>query len=196
MRKLNMCNKQRLIIGMSGASGAILGIEILKALRDNLEWETHLVISRGAELTIAQETDYKIAQVINLANQVYDINDIAASIASGTFKTAGMIIVPCSMKTVAGIANGYSDNLLLRAADVTIKEHRKVVVVPRESPLSPIHLKNLLVLAQTGATIIPPLVTYYHRPSTIEEMNRQIIGRILDQLCIGALEINRWGKPH
>lgn len=187
-------DKKRLVIGLSGASGAILGIEILKILREQPRWESHVVISRGAELTITEETEYTLAEVIALADKVYDVKNIGASIASGTFKTEGMIIVPCSMKTAAGIACGYSDNLLLRAADVTIKEKRKLVVVPRESPLSTIHLRNLLVLAETGAIIIPPMVAYYNNPLSIDDMNRHIIGKILDKFGIEVLGFNRWGE--
>lgn len=190
--KLN--NKKRLVIGMSGASGAILGIEILKILNDNPEWETHLVISKGAELTILQETNYELQDVIDLAHKVYDIKDIGASIASGTFKTEGMIVVPCSMKTVAGIACGYSDNLLLRAADVTMKERRNLVLVTREAPLSSIHLRNMLTLSEIGAVIIPPMVTYYNKPVSIEDMNRHIIGKILDRFQIDLNGFNRWGE--
>jgi flavin prenyltransferase len=187
-------NKKRLVVGMSGASGAILGIEVLKVLRENPEWETHLVISKGAELTILEETEYTLDEVKGLAEKVYDINNIGESIASGTFKTEGMIIVPCSMKTVAGIASGYSDNLLLRAADVTIKERRNLVIVARESPLSTIHLRNLLVLAQAGAIIIPPMVTYYNKPISLEDMNRQIVGKILDKFGIEVAGFNRWSE--
>lgn len=178
---------------MSGASGAILGIQLLEILKDNPLWETHLVISDGARHTIASETDYTLAQVEQLADKVYDIGAIGESIASGTFQTEGMVIIPCSMKTAAGIACGYSDNLLLRAADVTLKERRTLVIVPRESPLSTIHLKNLLTLAQAGAYIMPPMVTYYNNPRSLEDMNRQIIGKILDKFGIEAAGYQRWG---
>ena len=194
LMKNKLINKKRLVIGMSGASGAILGIEILKALREHPEWESHVVISRGAELTIAEETECTLDEVLNLADKVYDIKNIGASIASGTFKTEGMIIAPCSMKTVAGIACGYSDNLLLRAADVTIKETRRLVLVPRESPLSTIHLKNILSLAEAGAIIIPPMITYYNKPLSLEDMNRHIIGKILDKFGIEVSGFNRWGE--
>lgn len=187
-------NKKKLVVGMSGASGAILGIELLRVLRDNPDYETHLVISRGAELTIAEETEYTLGEVIDLADKVYDIKNIGASIASGTFKTEGMIIVPCSMKTVAGVVCGYSDNLLLRAADVTLKEKRNLVVVPRESPLSTIHLRNMLSLAETGAIIIPPMVTYYNKPVNLEEMNRHIVGKILDKFGVEIVGFKRWGE--
>lgn len=187
-------SKKRLVVGISGASGVILGIELLKMLQVCPDYETHLVVSRGAELTIAAETEYSVEGVLKLADYTYDIKNIGASIASGTFKTAGMIIVPCSMKTAAGVACGYSDNLLLRAADVTIKEKRNLVIVPRESPLSTIHLKNMLVLAEAGAIIIPPMVTYYNKPLVLEDMNRHIIGKILDKFGIEAQGFTRWGE--
>lgn len=192
--KLNITRKKRIVIGMSGASGAVLGIEILKILGQDPEWETHLVISRGAELTVAEETEYSLDEVKSLADKVHDIKNIGASIASGTFKTEGMIIVPCSMKTVAGVVSGYSDNLLLRAADVTIKERRTLVAVPRESPLSTIHLRNMLALAETGAILIPPMVTYYNKPLSLEDMNRHIIGKILDKFGVEVPGFNRWGE--
>jgi len=187
-------SKKRLVVGMSGASGAILGIELLKALKGCPEWETHLVVSRGAEETILLETDYKPAEVADLAHKVYQIGDIGGNIASGTFKTEGMVIVPCSMKTVAGIASGYSDNLLLRAADVTIKENRKLVLVARECPLNTIHLRNMLLLSELGAIIMPPMLTFYNKPHSIEDFNRHIIGKILDRFGIELNGFKRWGE--
>lgn len=185
-------DRKRLVIGISGASCAILGINILEILRENPEWETHLIISAGAELTIAEETEYTLDEVISLADRVYDIKNVGASIASGTYKSEGMVIVPCSMKTAAGIASGYSDNLLLRAADVTLKEGRRLVIVPRESPLSTIHLRNLLTLSQAGAMIIPPMLTYYNKPRGIEDMNLHISGKILDKFGIEISGFKRW----
>lgn len=187
-------NKKRLVIGMSGASGAILGIELLKVLKINKDYESHLVITKGAEETIQLETKYKVDEVFELADRVYDIKHIGESIASGTFRTEGMIIIPCSMKTVAGIACGYSENLLLRAADVTIKEGRKLVVVARETPLSTIHLRNMVTLAEVGAIIIPPMITYYNKPLSLEEMNRHIIGKILEKFGIEINGFVRWGE--
>ncbi|WP_411681716.1 UbiX family flavin prenyltransferase [Clostridium thailandense] len=194
MEYMTKVNKKRLVIGMSGASGAPLGIELLKIVREHPEWETHLVISKGAEETIIQETAYEPREVMNLADKVYSIKDIGASIASGTFKTEGMIIVPCSMKTVAGIVCGYSDNLLLRAADVTIKERRNLVIVARECPLSTIHLRNMLSLSELGATIMPPMITYYNKPTSMEDLNRHIIGKILDRFGIQVNGFRRWGE--
>ncbi|AKA68395.1 UbiX family flavin prenyltransferase [Clostridium scatologenes] len=191
---LTINNKKRLVIGMSGASGAILGIEILKTLKKYPDWESHLVISKSAEQTILEETNYKLIDVINLADKTYSLKDIGASIASGTFRTEGMVIVPCSMKTAAGIACGYSDNLLLRAADVTIKERRKLVLVPRESPLSTIHLRNLLSLSELGTIIVPPMMSYYNKPASVEDLNTHIIGKILDKFHIEVNGFNRWGE--
>lgn len=192
MEHMKKTNKKRLVIGMSGASGASLGIQMLEILRENPEWETHLVISKGAEETIKQETEYRVADVMELADAVHSIKDIGASIASGTFKTEGMVIVPCSMKTVAGIACGYSDNLLLRAADVTIKERRNLVLVARESPLSTIHLRNMLTLSELGAIIMPPMITYYNKPHDLKDLNRHIIGKVLDRFGIEVNGFNRW----
>lgn len=189
-----MKDKKRLVIGMSGASGAILGIKMLEVLKEYHDWETHLVISRGAELTIAEETDYTIEQVKTMSDKVYDNRNIGDSIASGTFRTEGMIIIPCSMKTVAGIASGYSDNLLLRAADVTLKENRKLILVARESPLSLIHLRNMKTCVEAGAMIFPPMVTYYNKPLNIEDMNRHIIAKILDRFGIEVKGFKRWGE--
>lgn len=194
MEQMKKKNKKRLVIGMSGASGASLAIQMLEILKQNPEWETHLVISKGAEETIIQETEYKISEVMELADEVYSIKDIGASIASGTFKTEGMVIVPCSMKTVAGVACGYSDNLLLRAADVTIKERRNLVIVARESPLSTIHLRNMLSLSELGAIIMPPMITYYNKPHNIADLNTHIIGKILDRFGIEIKGFNRWGE--
>lgn len=194
MEHMKKTNKKRLVIGMSGASGALLGIQMLEILKENPNWESHLVISKGAEETIKQETEYKIEDVIKLADNSYSIKDIGASIASGTFKTEGMVIVPCSMKTVAGVACGYSDNLLLRAADVTIKERRNLVLVARESPLSTIHLRNMLTLSELGAIIIPPMITYYNKPNNLNDLNIHIIGKVLDRFGIEVDGFNRWGE--
>jgi 4-hydroxy-3-polyprenylbenzoate decarboxylase len=189
-----MQRMNRLVIGISGASGAAIAIELLKQLQSRVDWETHLVISRGARRTIAMETDYSFAEVEALAAQCHAIEDVGASIASGTFKSAGMVVVPCSMKTVSGIAHGFSENLLLRAADVTIKERRKLILVARESPLSQIHLGNLLLLANMGVTILPPVLTFYNRPASIADMTRHIVGKILDSFGLEAAGFHRWGE--
>ena len=185
--------KERLVVGISGASGAMLGIDLLRALRETGRFETHLVISGGGERTIADETNYSVDEVRALADVCHDFHDIGASIASGSFRTAGMVILPCSMKTLAGIASGYSDNLELRAADVTLKEGRKLVLGVRETPLSRIHLRNMLTLAEMGAVILPPMMTYYSGPQTVEDMTRHIVGKVLDQFGVDAPGFRRWG---
>jgi len=183
---------KRLIVGISGASGAEIGIQLLQAMQHLPEWETHLVISEGARRTISLETAYSVEQVEALATRCHPLDDVGTGIASGTFKTEGMVVVPCSMKTVAGIAHGYSQNLLLRAADVVIKERRRLVLVARESPLSTIHLNNLLLLANAGVVILPPVLTYYHRPATIQDMTAHIVGKILDVFGIELADFKRW----
>lgn len=174
--------KRRLIIGMSGASGAPLAVELLRQLREkHPEIETHLVITRGGELTLAQETDATLDGLRALAHAWHENDAIGASIASGSFPTMGMVIVPCSMKTVAGVVSGYSDNLLLRAADVCLKERRKLVLVARESPLSTVHLRNLYEASQLGAVILPPMLTFYNHPQSLEDCTQHTVNRILSQ---------------
>lgn len=184
--------KKRLVVGISGASGAPLAVELLRALAGMEDWETHLVLTRGGQLTLEAETDLDLAGLHALADVVYDNESIGAAIASGTFRTAGMVVIPCSMKTVGGIASGYSDNLLLRAADVMLKEGRPLVLVARETPLSAIHLRNLHELALAGARILPPAVAYYNRPQSIEDVTRQLVGKVLDQFGIEYDGLTRW----
>ncbi len=173
---------ERLIIGMSGASGAPLTVELLKQLHAFYpQIETHLVVTKGGEMTLREETDLTIGDLKALATYFYDNDNIGAAIASGSFHTMGMAVVPCSMKTVAGIVSGYSDNLLLRAADVCMKERRKLVLVPREAPLSTLHLRNLYEASQLGAVVLPPMQTYYDHPRTVEDMTRHTVERILSQ---------------
>lgn len=169
----------RIVVGITGASGAIIGIRLLEALRGRPECETHLVLSPSAEQTIREETEYTVQQVLGLADVTHDIHNLGASIASGSFRTAGMVVAPCSMKTLAGIASGYSENLLLRAADVTLKERRPLILVTREAPLSGIHLENMLRAYRNGCTILPPVPAFYSRPQTILDVVDQIVGRIL-----------------
>ena len=182
----------RLVVAMTGATGAVIGIRLLEALRD-LEVETHLVVSRWARATIALETDRTAREVAALATADHGPQDQAAPISSGSFPTDGMVVVPCSMKTLAGIHSGYSDNLLLRAADVTLKERRRLVLVARECPLSPVHLRNMYELSQMGAVILPPVLSYYHKPETLEEMTGHVVGRIMDQLGMEYEGFRRWG---
>lgn len=175
---------KRILVGISGASGAPIAIRLLQRLKENQDVETHLIMSDSACLTIEQETEYSVQQVQALADVVYDIKKIGARPASGSFQIDKMIIVPCSMKTVAGIASGYSDNLLLRSADVMLKEGRPLFLVARESPLSPIHLRNLQELSMIGVRIIPPMVSYYQGYKTIEEWTNNFVERLLDKMEI------------
>ena len=190
----NANTKKRVVIGMSGASGAILGIEALRIFRELGGYETHLIVSTGAKLTIALETGATLDEVRGLADVVHDNANLGAAVASGSFRTMGMLVVPCSMKTVAGIAHGFSDNLLLRAADVMLKEGRPLVLMPRETPLSIIHLRNLLAAAEAGAAIVPPMVTHYHGPTSIADMNRHLLGKALGRMGIDLPGMRRWGE--
>lgn len=183
---------ERIIVGISGASGAILGAEVLRELKKIDFAETHLVISKGGEITITEETDITLDEVKNLADFFYDADNLAAAISSGSFQTKGMIIAPCSMKTLAGIASGYSENLLLRAADVTLKENRPLVLVPREMPLSKIHLKNMLAAKDAGAIILPPTLTFYNKPQTIKDMTDYVVGKILLNFGIRLENLKTW----
>jgi 4-hydroxy-3-polyprenylbenzoate decarboxylase len=171
---------KRLIVGISGASGVIYGIRLLEVLRDVPSIETHLVMSTAAAQTIGLETDYTAAEVEALANVVYRFRDIAAAISSGSFRTSGMVVMPCTMKTLAGIAHSYSDNLLLRAADVVLKDRRRLVIVPRETPLHLGHLRLLTQVTEMGAIIAPPMPAFYHRPETIDDLINQTVNRVLD----------------
>jgi flavin prenyltransferase len=184
--------KKRLVVGISGASGAVIGVELLRALRLHPDWETHLVISEGGARTLTYETPYGIDEVEALATETHHIKDIGASIASGSFKVQGMVVAPCSMKTLAAVAHGLSQNLLLRAADVTLKERRKLVLVARESPLSQIHLHNMHVAAGAGAIILPPMLTFYNHPRNIGDMVRHVVGKILDVFDIEMVGFKRW----
>lgn len=175
---------KKILVGISGASGAPIAIRLLQRLKESYDVETHLILSDSACLTIEQETEYSVQQVKSLADIVYDIREIGARPASGSFQIDEMIIVPCSMKTAAGIAGGYSDNLLLRAADVMLKEGRPLFLVARESPLSPIHLRNLQELSMIGVRIIPPMVSYYQGYKTIEEWTNNFVERLLEKLEI------------
>lgn len=189
-----MQNKRRIVVGMTGASGAILGIRLLEELR-NREVETHLVLSKWAERTIALETSYDLGQVKKLAAAVHDPDDLAASVSSGSFHTDGMVICPCSMKSLAAVACGFSYNLIVRCADVTLKEGRKLILVPRETPLSAIHLENLLKLAQMGVKILPPCIGFYARPRTLDDAVNHLVGKVLDLLELENHMFRRWGEP-
>ncbi len=171
---------KKLIVGISGASGVIYGIRLLSVLQDVADVETHLVISQAGAITIALETDHTPDQVMALADVAYREQDIAARIASGSFKTDGMIVIPCSMKTLAGIAHSFSDNLLLRAADVVLKDRRRLILVPRETPLHLGHLRLLTQVTEMGAIVVPPMPAFYHKPQTIDDIINQTVNRVLD----------------
>ena len=188
-------NKNRLIIGISGASGIIYGLtllQILKNLEDTKRPELHLVMSRSAEITLAYETKMKIKEVHKLADVVHANKDISASIASGSFKTDGMIIAPCSMKTLAEIASGVTNNLISRSADVTLKERRRLVCLTRETPLHIGHLKNMLALSEMGGIVAPPAPAFYSQPETIDDIVEHTAGRILDLFDIEVGLVKRW----
>lgn len=178
--------KKRLLVGMSGASGAPIAVELLRQLQKEGSVESHLVITRGAQLTLQQETELSLDAVKELADVVYENDNIGAGPASGSFRMEGMVIVPCSMKTVAGIVCGYSDSLLLRAADVMLKERRKLVLVVRESPFSTLHLRNMHELSQMGGIIMPPMLTYYNHPKSLEDCTVHTVQRILRQFGLDA----------
>ncbi|GHD77392.1 putative UbiX-like flavin prenyltransferase [Streptomyces mirabilis] len=181
---------------MTGATGAVFGVELLRRLRSQPDVETHLVLSQWAKATIHLETSLSVREVTDLADVTYSWNDQGAAISSGSFRMDGMIIAPCSMKTLAGIRTGYADGLIPRAADVTLKERRPLVLVPRETPLSEIHLDNMLALSRMGARIVPPMPAFYSRPKTIDELVEHVVVRVLDQLDIQVSSARRWdGMP-
>ncbi|MEQ1706218.1 MAG: UbiX family flavin prenyltransferase [Rickettsiales bacterium] len=187
-----MMKKTSLIIGISGASGAIYGIELLKSLKD-LQIETHLVVSKSAQITIAQETSYSLPQVHGFASHVYSAADMAAGISSGSCKTMGMIVAPCSVRSLAEIATGVTTTLLTRAADVNLKERRRLVLMVRETPLHSIHLRNMLTLSEMGAIISPPVPAFYSKPISLHDMIMHTVGRTLDLFEIEHDLIKRWG---
>ncbi|MBA2816588.1 UbiX family flavin prenyltransferase [Candidatus Pantoea persica] len=185
---------KRLIVGISGASGAIYGMRLLQVLQQVSEVETHLVMSPSARQTLSLETDYTLREVQALADVVHDVRDIAASISSGSFKTIGMAILPCSMKTLSGIVHSYSDSLLTRAADVVLKEQRKLVLGVRETPLHVGHLRMMTTAAELGAVILPPVPAFYHWPQSIMELVDQTVNRVIDQFDISLPQdlFTRW----
>jgi 4-hydroxy-3-polyprenylbenzoate decarboxylase len=186
-------SKPRLIIGISGASGIIYGIRLLEILQ-SLPVETHLVISKASQLTRAHETTMSASELKALADVYHPYNDIAASIASGSFKTMGMIIAPCSMKTLGEIAHGIGGNLLTRAADVVLKERRRLVLMPREAPLHLAHLQNMVNITQMGGIICPPVPAFYHNPKTIEDIVNDSVARVLDLFDLDSGLLQSWGE--
>jgi flavin prenyltransferase len=183
---------KRLVVGISGSSAPIYGIRLLEILAADDAVETHLILSRSAEATIAVETDWSVESVRGLADASYAPEDIAAPVSSGSFPTDGMVVVPCSMKTLAGIAQNLSLNLLLRAADVTLKERRRLVVVPRETPLHLGHLRQMVALTEMGGIVLPPAPAFYHHPKSIEDLIDHTVGKTLDVLGIEHQLFQRW----
>jgi len=186
--------QRRIIVGISGASGVIYGIRLLEVLRLVPDVETHLVVSTAGAQTIGLETEYSPDQVMALADKTYRFNDIAAAISSGSFKTHGMVVIPCTMKTLAGIAHSFSDNLLLRAADVVLKDRRRLVIVPRETPLHLGHLRLMTQVVEMGAILVPPMPAFYHRPQTVADIVDQTVNRVMDLLDVTLSEdlFTRW----
>lgn len=189
--------RTRLIVGISGASGAQYGIRLLQVLQPLAQIETHLIISQAARRTIALETDFSLREVTALADVYHDVRDIAASVSSGSFRTAGMVILPCSVKTLSGVVHSYADDLLVRAADVVLKERRTLVLGVRETPLHLGHLRLMTQAAELGAVIMPPVPAFYHRPQTLDDIIDQTVNRVLDQFAIELPQdlFRRWQTP-
>jgi len=185
---------KNIIVAITGASGAIYGVRLLDVLREK-EVTVHLVVSPAAETTLRVETGHTIKKLAKLAAKWYDVNDVAAPIASGSFQVQGMVIVPCSTRTLAAVANGISDNLITRAADVCLKERRPLVMVPRETPLNQIQLSNMLILARSGAIVLPASPAFYHKPTTIDQLVDHIVGKILDVIGVEQTLFKRWQGP-
>lgn len=181
----------RLVVAITGASGVVYGKRLLEVLR-NKSVETRLIISKAAEKVIEHELEITKNDLEKLADHTYDVGDLNAPVVSGSFRTDGMVIIPCSMKTLAGITHGYSDNLILRTADVTLKEKRKLIIVPRETPLNVIHLRNMLELAEQGVTIVPAMPAYYHKPKDVNDLVDFVVGKVLDLLEIEHTLYKRW----
>jgi 4-hydroxy-3-polyprenylbenzoate decarboxylase len=186
---------RRLIIAITGATGAVYGVRLLEMLRDAAV-ETHLIISPWGRRTLLHETSHTVDQVLRLADATYLPNDQGAAISSGSFLTMGMAVVPCSMRTLAAIAHGLGDNLVHRAADVVLKERRKLLLAPREAPLNDIHLENMLKLSRMGTIICPPMPGFYQRPETIDDIVNQTVVRILDQFGVHLDSPGRWGEAY
>ena len=182
----------RLVVAVTGASGTIYAKRLLEALRD-LGVEAHLVVSEAAETVIRHELGMTRQELEGLATRAYPVRDLEGPLVSGSFKTDGMVVIPCSMKTLAGICQGYSDDLILRAADVAMKEKRRLILVPRETPLSVVHLRNMLDLAEQGVVILPAMPAYYHRPGSVEALVDHVVGKVLDLLGIEHELYARWG---
>lgn len=182
----------RLIVGISGATGAIYGVRLLEVLHQERTIETHLVLSRAAERTVAWETSYTVEKVRALADRWYPVQDIAAELSSGSFPASGMVIAPCSVKTLAAIATGVCDNLLTRAADVTLKERRRLVLLVREAPLTLAHIRNMETVTEMGAIVAPPVPAFYNHPQSVEDIVNHTVGRVLDLFGLDVGLVKRW----
>jgi 4-hydroxy-3-polyprenylbenzoate decarboxylase len=182
---------KKIIVGVSGATGVVYCVRLLEVMKD-LDVETHLILSDGAKKTIEIETDLTIAEIEKFASVVHDIKDVGASVASGSFKTDGMVIVPCSIRTLSGVARSYNENLLIRAADVVLKERRRLVLVVRETPLHKGHLRLMNEASDLGAVILPPMPAFYHMPASIQDLIDQTVGKILDQFDVNHQLFRRW----
>jgi 4-hydroxy-3-polyprenylbenzoate decarboxylase len=189
-----MTQPERLIVGLSGASGVVYGVRLLESLR-NMPVEAHLVMSKSAEITIAYEMDLKVSDVHALADVWYPAGDMGAALSSGSFRTLGMVVAPCSMRSLAEIAGGVTTSLLTRAADVILKERRRLVLMVRETPLHSGHLRNMLSVSEMGAIIAPPVPAFYARPANLDEMIDQTVGRVLDLFDLESDGLRRWGEP-
>lgn len=184
----------RLIVGISGATGSIYGLRMLEILKEK-GIETHLIVSSTSKKIILEETSYSLKKVERLASFIYENEDLHASISSGSFKVEGMVIIPCSIKTLSGIAHSYNQNLMTRAADVTLKERRKLILIVRETPLHQGHLELMLKVTQMGGIIFPPMPAFYFNPKTIDDLVNQTVGKVLDLLGINHHLFERWGSP-
>ena len=184
--------KNKIVIGITGASGVVLGARLVELLKGTVE--THVIVSNAAKKILEHETTFSLSGIEKDADNVYSENDMFASVASGSFKTDGMVVIPCSMKSLSNIANGFSDNLLTRAADVCLKERRKLILVTRETPLSTIHIENMLKVSNAGGIVMPPNVSYYSKPKSIKDMENHILGKVLDLLGIDNKLYKRWGN--
>jgi 4-hydroxy-3-polyprenylbenzoate decarboxylase/2,5-furandicarboxylate decarboxylase 2 len=192
-----MSHKKRLIVAITGASGTIYGVRLLQLLRALPDWETHLVMSASGALTASQEVDMKRTEIEALADVVHHVKDIGATVSSGSFRTAGMVIAPCSMKTLASVAHGLADNLVSRAADVILKERRRLVLMARETPFNLAHLRNMTAVTEMGGIVFPPVPAFYARPASIEEMVDHTVGRVLDLFDIEHHDlVRRWEGLH
>lgn len=187
-----MVGKKRIVVGVSGATGVQLALYLMRELACYDEVETHLVVSDGAKKTWELECSIPLGELLDLADVVHDSHNLAASVSSGSFVTSGMVVMPCSMKTLSSIANGYADNLISRAADVCLKEGRRVVLVPREMPLGKIHVRNMLAAADAGCVLIPPMLTFYNGPITLDDQINHVVGKVLRQFGLEPRKFHAW----